>query len=87
MKRFLILLALTTLPGCARIFAEPDWVFDCDWARFRDFQDAAEGRLGGAAFGAPGQWTKMLCNVDPSTVEYWGSRRRPATKPLPDERK
>lgn len=85
MKRIVVLLAFL-LSGCARIFAQPDWVFDCDWARFRDFQDAAEARLGGTPFGG-GNWTKMLCNVDPSSLDYWGSKRRPVAKPLPDEEK
>jgi hypothetical protein len=75
MRRTLVLVgwlfaAVVGLSGCARLFAEPDWKFDCEWARFRDFQEAAQGRL------SRGNWTKMLCDVDPSSIDYWSARRR-----------
>jgi hypothetical protein len=77
MKRVILLLAV--LPGCATLLKEPDWKFDCDWARFYDFQNNARSRLSGLP--EYSQFSKMLCDQDPSTLEYWERRNAPERPP------
>lgn len=69
-----ILAAVVAMSGCASLLREPDWKFDCEWARFRDFQEAMQGRL------SRGSWTKMFCDVDPSSIDYWNAKRKPPAK-------
>jgi len=69
----LLLLACLMLSGCATLFKEPEWHFDCDWARFYDFQNAARARLDRMPY--DNGWTKMFCDVDPSSLEYWSAKR------------
>lgn len=61
------------LVGCAHLRWEKDWQFDCDWARFYDFQNAARAQMDRMPYNNP--WTKMFCDVDPSSLDYWSSKK------------
>lgn len=86
MRKLALGLLIFALSGCAHLPRwEKDWEFDCEWARFWDFQNAARSRAMGMPYW-PNQWTNMYCDVDPSSLEYWG-RRKKAEEPPPDERR
>lgn len=86
MRRLLFGLILLA-SGCAHWKWEPDWKFDCEWARFWDFQNAARSRAMGMPYW-PNQWTHLYCEGDPSSFDYW-SRKAPkkTERELPDERR
>jgi hypothetical protein len=72
---FVLLLATTS---CATVFKEPDWKFDCGWARFWDFQQNSRSRLSGLP--AYSQMTQIFCHLDPTAIETYQAADRAEKK-------
>lgn len=65
----LIAIVSFALSGCAAL--KPDWVFDCEWARVRDLQEAYAARSAGMPH--YDKFSRIYCDDNPSGIDYWSS--------------